>query len=169
LATTDDLTIRGFADAIATTIGLRARFRRAHAVAALDADGRVRDLTAFTARRHTIDDALQWAWCESLGDERVTKLVLLSVGRRDVEELSEDDLATFRRARATFAADGVAVVDWIQYDGHRFRSFAFTIGGGEAWDAVATDGHDLDRDADRDRADRDPADDDRDGDGSGRR
>ncbi|HEY7138260.1 MAG TPA: hypothetical protein VIB48_24610 [Acidimicrobiia bacterium] len=136
MSTTDTFEIRTFADAIVTAIRVRARFRRAHAVASLDGSGRVRDLTAFTARRHTVDTALAWAACVTTDDPYVSHLLLVSVGRASVEPASEADLERYRRARVAFAAEGVTVLDWIQYDGRRFRSLAFTIGGTDAsaWD-----------------------------------
>lgn len=141
MSTTNTLEIRTFADAITVAIRIRARFRRAHAVAALDDDGRVRDLTAFTARRHTIDTALDWAACVALNDAQVSRLLLVSVRRESVEPVSECDLDTYRRAKTCFGADGVTVIDWIQYDGRRFRSLAFTLGGADAraWDDGADD------------------------------
>jgi hypothetical protein len=144
VSTTDTFEIRTFADAIVTTIRVRARFRRAHAVASLDPSGRVRDLTAFTARRHTVDTALAWAACVATDDPSVSHLLLVSVGRDSVEPVSEADLERYRRARAAFGAEGVTVLDWIQYDGRRFRSLAFTIGGADAsaWDDPF-DGPDL--------------------------
>jgi len=132
----DALAIRGFADAIAEALAIQQRFRRGHAAAVLDQTGTLLDLTVFTAADHSMDDALDWAGCMVLNDERATRLVLLSAVTTSVRQPCEADLDALRRARARFGEHGVSVVDWIQTDGEDIRSLAFTMGI-DAWDPAA--------------------------------
>jgi hypothetical protein len=132
----DALAIRGFADAIAEALAIQQRFRRGHAVAVLDHTGTLLDLTVFTARDHSMHDALDWAGCMVLNDERATRLVLLSAVATSVRQPCEADFDVLRRARARFGEHGVTVVDWIQTDGEDIRSLAFTMGI-DAWDPAA--------------------------------
>ena len=130
----DALAIRGFVDAIAEAMAIQQRFRRGHAAAILDDAAALLDLTVFTARDHSIHDALDWASCIALGDHRATRMVLLSAVTTGVRQACEADLDVLRRARARFGERGVTVVDWIQTDGEDIRSLAFTLGF-DAWDS----------------------------------
>jgi hypothetical protein len=132
----DALAIRGFADAIAEALAIQQRFRRGHAAAVLDDAGTLLDLTVFTARDHSMHDALDWAACVVLNDERARRLVLLSAVTTSVRQPYEADLEGLRRARAQFGERGVTVVDWIQTDGEDIRSLAFTMGM-DTWDPAA--------------------------------
>jgi hypothetical protein len=132
----DALAIRGFADAIAEALAIQQRFRRGHAAAVLDEAGSVLDLTVFTARDHTMHDALDWAGCMVQSDERATRVVLLSAVTTSVRQPCEADLDVLRRARARLGEQGVTVVDWIQTDGEDIRSLAFTLGI-DAWGSAA--------------------------------
>ena len=133
---TDAHAIRGFADAIAEALAIQQRFGRGHAAAVLDARGTLLDLTVFTAPDHTMHDALDWAACTVLNDERATRMVLLSAVTTSVRPACEADLDVLRRARARFGERGVTIVDWIQTDGDDIRSLAFTIGI-DAWGSAA--------------------------------
>ena len=132
----DALAIRGFVDAIAEAMAIQQRFGRGHAAAVLDDAGTLLDLTVFTAREHSMHDALDWASCMVLDDDRATRLVLLSAVTTSVREPREADLDVLRRARVLFGDRGVTVVDWIQTDGEDIRSLAFTLGI-DAWDPPA--------------------------------
>lgn len=133
---TDALAIRGFVDAVAEALAIQHRFRRGHAAAILDDAGVLLDLTVFTARDHTIHDALDWATCMVRSEGRAARLVLLSAVTTGVRRPGEDDLGVLRRARVAFRERGVAVIDWIQTDGEDIRSLAFTLGI-DAWDRVS--------------------------------
>ncbi|MBI2169694.1 MAG: hypothetical protein HYU28_09395 [Actinobacteria bacterium] len=116
--TTDDLAIRGFADAAMTAFSLHERFGFCHAAACLDGDGGLRDLTVFTdPDLHSVDAALAWAGCAVDGDDEVTQVVIFSAGSESVQEISDADLTAFRAMRAAFEPDGVHLVDWIRCDG----------------------------------------------------
>ena len=117
-----------FADACSALMALEERFRTAHVAAALDPEGRVLDMTAFTSQAQSIYDALDWASCLTANDPRVRRLVLLSLVREGVLEIRESDLALLRQAQSVFGRDGIEVVDWLQYDGELFRSLAITAG-----------------------------------------
>jgi hypothetical protein len=132
MSSEDPLAIRSFGDAVAEAIVIQEHFGYGHAAAILDDDGVVLDLAAFTAKRHSIDDALDWANCMVLNEPRTTRMVLLSAVRKRVRELREADLDILRRARAVFGEQGVEIVDWIQTDGKDIRSLALTAGVG-AW------------------------------------
>jgi len=132
----DTLAIRGFVDAVAEAMAIQQRFRRGHAAAVLDDAGTLLDLTVFTARDHSMHDALDWASCMVLNDDRATRLVLLSAVTTTVRQPCEADLDALRRARTLFGDRGVTVVDWIQTDGEDIRSLAFTLGI-DAWDSAA--------------------------------
>jgi hypothetical protein len=132
----DALAIRGFADAIAEALAIQQRFERGHAAAILDDAGTLLDLTVFTARNHTMHDALDWAGCIVRGDERATRIVLLSAVTVSVRQPCEADLDVLRHARAHFGERGVTVVDWIQTDGEDIRSLAFTLGI-DTWNSAA--------------------------------
>jgi hypothetical protein len=132
----DTLAIRGFVDAVAEAMAIRQRFRRGHAAAVLDDAGTLLDLTVFTAHDHSMHDALDWASCMVLDDDRATRLVLLSAVTTSVRQPCEADLGVLRRARAAFGDRGVTVIDWIQTDGEDIRSLAFTLGI-DAWDPPA--------------------------------
>lgn len=125
--TNDALAIRGFADAVAQAFALHRQFGYCHGAACLDDSGRLRDLTVFTDPEvHTVDSALDWAFCMVVNDERFTRMVVFSTGAQPVVEPSEGDLALFRVMRNAFAGEGVEVVDWIRCDGENVRSLAFT-------------------------------------------
>ncbi|HEX6310404.1 MAG TPA: hypothetical protein VF152_02120 [Acidimicrobiia bacterium] len=124
----DALAIRGFTDAIAEALAIRQRFRRGHAAAILDDAGTILDLTVFTARDHSMHDALHWASCIASTDDRATRMVLLSAVTTSVRAPREGDLEMLRRARAVLGERGVSVVDWIQTDGDDIRSLACTLG-----------------------------------------
>ncbi len=132
----DTLAIRGFVDALAEAVAIQQRFKRGHAAAVLDDAGTLLDLTVFTARDHSMHDALDWASCIVLGDVRAARVVLLSAATSSVRQLCEADLDLLRQARARFGERGVTIVDWIQTDGEDIRSLAFTIGI-DAWDPPA--------------------------------
>ena len=132
----DTLAIRGFVDAVAEAMAIQQRFTRGHAAAVLDDAGTLLDLTVFTARDHSMHDALDWASCMVLDDDRATRLVLLSAVTTTVRHPCEADLSVLRRARTLFGDRGVTVVDWIQTDGEDIRSLAFTLGV-DAWDPPA--------------------------------
>lgn len=136
----DDLAIRGFADAALTAMGLHERFGFCHAVACLEEDGQVVDLTMFTdPELHDVDTALEWAYCLGLNESRFCRLVVFSTGVAAVTEPSEGDLALFRLMRRIFREDGIEVVDWIRCDGENVRSLALTERS-DAWGGEADDG-----------------------------
>lgn len=120
-------TIRSSADAVDAATALRERYRHAHAVAILDAHGRVLDLTPFRRATETVDDALNWANCLVSDDERATKMVLLSAVS-DVMVLREEDARTLKLAQTVFARYDIEIVDWVQCDGTWTRSIGRTIG-----------------------------------------
>lgn len=123
----EGLRIRTFGDAVSAVFGLHDRFGHAHTAVALDEDGLVLDLTAFTGAEHEMRTALHWANCLVVNAERLCRLVLLSTTRCDARTLREEDIR-FERARASFARDGVEVLDWILFDGEWTRSLAFSLG-----------------------------------------
>lgn len=124
---TQDLAIRGFADAAMTAFSLHQRFGFSHAAACLDDDGELRDLTVFAdPQLHTVDSALDWAFCMVTNDDRFTRMVVFSTGGEPVLEPSEADLELFRVMRNAFRKEGIEVVDWIRCDGANVRSLAFT-------------------------------------------
>lgn len=59
----EELRIRTFGDAVSAVFGLHDRFGHAHTAVALDEDGLVLDLTAFTGAEHEMRTALHWANC----------------------------------------------------------------------------------------------------------
>ena len=125
--TNTSVAIRGFADAAATVLDLHEEFGFCHTAACLDDDGNVLDLTVFTdPHTHSIESALDWAFCLTVNDDRFTRLVAFSTGSEPVIEPSEGDLAVFRLMRTAFGRHGVEVLDWIQCDGDNVRSLAFT-------------------------------------------
>ena len=132
------LTIRGFADAAMTAFALREEFGFCHAGACLDDLGNVRDRTMFTdPETHTVESALDWAFCWTMNDDHFTRLVVFSTGTEPVAEPSESDLALFGLMRSAFARHGIDVLDWIRCDGGNVRSLAFTERS-DAWNGAAT-------------------------------
>jgi hypothetical protein len=120
--------IRGFADACSALFAIERRFEQAHAVASLDDDGRVIDLTVFTRDSHTIDDARNWASCLTFNEPDVTRMVLMSLRPEGVTNIRESDMELYRKARDVFGRKEVDVVDWLLYDGELVRSVAITCG-----------------------------------------
>lgn len=130
------LTIRGFGEAAAQAFALHVQFDFCHAAACLDDDGRVLDLTAFTdAAIHSVDSALDWAFCVVANHARVRRVVMFSTGPEPVVQPSEADLALFRIMQAAFAGEGIVVIDWLRCDGENVRSLAFTHRS-DAWGAA---------------------------------
>ena len=112
---------------------LRSQFRQAHAVACLDADGVVVDMTLFTDARHNAGSALDWAECLIANKSEVEALVVLSAVTGDLGPVREHELDMLRNMRRSFGSRGVAVHDWIQTDGVTTRSLAMTQGEPMAW------------------------------------
>jgi hypothetical protein len=134
----EPLVLAGFGDAVTAAFGLRERFRRAHGVALLDADGTVVDFTVFTARQHSIECALRWADCSVEYGPPVRQAILYSAVRKSVAgPLREGDVEVLRAARARLAGAGVLVVDWLQCDGSNVRSIDFAADG-DGWRQAAS-------------------------------
>lgn len=131
--TSNVLRIGGFGDAAAAVIGLKNRFGHAHAVAVLDDEGIVLDLTAFTGARHTMDTALDWANCCLLNEPEASRFLLLSAVDVDVQDLREDDIRLFQLARRVFGERGVQVIDWVQADDENVRSLAISCDVDPPW------------------------------------
>lgn len=127
------LTIASFSDAVAEAFALHDRFGRAHAVAVLDADGDVLDLTAFT--KAPVDAAITWARCIVGGDDRPSRLLVLSAVDRDPRKIRDEDARKLRLWRSLFRRYEVEVVDWILTDGQWLRSLAMTAGLA-TWDGI---------------------------------
>jgi len=100
----DALAIRGFVDAVAEAMAIQQRFTRGHAAAILDDAGTLLDLTVFTAPDHSMHDALDWAGCILLDDDRATRLVLLSAVTASVRRACEADIDVRGRASASGAS-----------------------------------------------------------------
>lgn len=122
--------IRTFDDALWAAFRLCDGWSNAHTAMLLDNAGRVLNAAAFTRSWQTEDHALDWALCCGLNDGRITRLVLLSAICRDPVCLREDDVGKFKRVRQVFGDSEVDVLDWIQCDGNRARSLAFTTSAG---------------------------------------
>ena len=135
--TSAGLVIRGFADAAMTAFALHEEFGFCHAGACLDDLGNVRDMTMFTdPGTHTVESALDWAFCWTMNDDHFTHLVVFSTGSEPVADPSEGDLALFRLMRSAFGRHGIEVLDWIRCDGENVRSLAFTERS-DAWNGAA--------------------------------
>lgn len=130
----------GFDDAVVEVTGIRVTFGYGHSAVCLDDLWGVCDFTVFTdADRHSYWTALEWAHCAIFNDERISRVVLLSGVDGDVRHLADDDIAEYARMQESFAHRGVAMVDWLQFDGESYRSMAFTVDPEGAWGGIVDD------------------------------
>ena len=127
-------------DAVALALELGAMLPHAHLAALSDERDLLVEATAFTHPGHTIDQAFGWAQAIAyLVAVPRPSITLVSVVDGDVTEVREDDLATFRRLRAT-TRPWLSIRDWLITDGLDVRSMAFTENPTEAWGGAGAQG-----------------------------
>ena len=125
--------IRHFADAVGAAFGLHGQFDRARACFVLGANGKVEQGWALTGPEHDESHVLTLAMCvpdRELAGRSV--LLVTTRGGDSVNELAEDDVATWRRLQADVTTRGARLVDWILVGGRAgapdetIRSMRFT-------------------------------------------
>lgn len=126
-------------DAVALAFELAERIDRGHLVALSDGCALL-EATAFTHPHHTLDHAFGWAlaFAHLVGVERPV-MTLFSVVHRDVAEVRECDLATFRRYRH-LTEPWLEIRDWLLTDGLEVRSLGVSTQGPGAWPGCADAG-----------------------------
>jgi hypothetical protein len=127
--------IHSFADAVATALGLYDLYGRYAALALLDDDRTIIDMTPFSGDAACVLCAVEWADCLLHSDPHSSQAVLLSGTEQSVLELREDDVRLFGFIRDELGALDVEVLDWIQTDGENIRSLAFSCDVDTVWEA----------------------------------
>lgn len=121
------------ADALALASVLAVRHDFLHAAAVLDGQHRLRDLKPFIDREHhTIETAIEWAWCTVMDDDRAAKLLLISVDGRTIGP-REQEARELIRLRPSFADEGIDVLDWVWSDAGGVHSLAYALDAHTAW------------------------------------
>ena len=120
-------------EALALAKALARRFDFAHAAVVLDGRHRVCDLTPFTDRNHhTIQTAIDWAWCMFSNHDDASKLLLVSVDARSVQPRVREATELYI-LQSSFASEGIELLDWIWKDGNGVHSLAYANHTAVAW------------------------------------
>jgi hypothetical protein len=118
--------IRDFADACTTALAIHDRFGQARACFVVGRRGRVEQGWALTGPEHDEGHVLMLAL--AVPNREITGRSVLLVtarGNHSVSELSEDDIATWRRLQADVESRGARLVDWILTGKEWLRSMRF--------------------------------------------
>lgn len=126
-------TIHDFAAAVRTVLALHDVYGRFAAVALLDDDDAIIDMTPFSGEATCVMCAVEWAHALAHAEPRVSRAVVLSGAADLAPELREDDVRLFQAAREHLEAVDLEVLDWLQTDGEQIRSLAFSCDVDPPW------------------------------------
>jgi hypothetical protein len=126
-------TIHDFTAAVRTALGLHEIYGRFAAVALLDDDHRIIDMTPFSGEATCVMCAVEWAHALAHTEARASHAVVFSGGEQLSSDLREDDVRLFQTVRDALEALDLVVLDWLQTDGEQLRSLAFSCDVDPSW------------------------------------
>ena len=128
------LTIDDLTDAALVALGLHNLCGRYSAAALIDEDDdTVLDLRPFIGDDACIVCAAEWALNAADGWRTPLHVVLFSSDERPLHEVREADIQLFQQLRLALEEADLDLVDWVQTDGHCFRSLTFTCDTDPYW------------------------------------
>jgi hypothetical protein len=126
-------TIHDFPTAVRTVLALHQLYGRFAAVALLDLDDQIIDMTPFSGEAACVMCAVEWSLAFVHADRRARRAVVLSGADELAPDLREDDVRLFQSVRHHLEALDVQVRDWLQTDGAEVRSLAMSCDVEPAW------------------------------------